>query len=521
MYRHARCSRLVRGGAVTTLPAGTMSFRNRLTLFFVLIVVVPMVAVAFVLFGLISNNEQGKAEARAGQRQGVARNLALTEIRERTLRVAVAVAARRAAGRRAARRRRDGDPRPRRGAAQERARRAHRPARAARAPWPTSARPTRRCRSRGAWCPATAARTSRGCRSRSCGRTTYAQRVRSLTGAGRRRAPRQRDPAATTVPNVDPQDLPADAGRARGRRTGVPRGVVQRARLPGPAAARDGAAAQGGRDDRRRAQPPARRRHPARLLHPGLHLRGDGVALPAAPDPGVPGRGAPPGQRRLHGHRADHRARRVRRAGRRVQQDVAPARVAPGRAAARARAPARGHGPHRRDVRLQPQPRPPAGDRRAHGRRRRQRGRRPGLAAPVRLRAARAGGRRRRLRRRAGGDPRGRARGRRERPSGRADARRGRPRWPTRSARARARGLSPAWCPSPATGGASPRPSASCSTTWPARPPCRSTTSACTRRSSARPSPTSSPASRTGGASRRRWRARSSASAASASPSAS
>jgi diguanylate cyclase (GGDEF)-like protein len=41
-----------------------MSFRNRLTLFFVLIVVVPMVAVAFVLFDLITNNEHGKADAR-------------------------------------------------------------------------------------------------------------------------------------------------------------------------------------------------------------------------------------------------------------------------------------------------------------------------------------------------------------------------------------------------------------------------------------------------------------------------
>ena len=41
-----------------------MSFRNRLTLFFVLIVVVPMVAVAFVLFRLIADNESGKAQAR-------------------------------------------------------------------------------------------------------------------------------------------------------------------------------------------------------------------------------------------------------------------------------------------------------------------------------------------------------------------------------------------------------------------------------------------------------------------------
>ena len=46
-----------------------MSFRNRLTLFFVLIVVVPMVAVAFVLFRLIADNESGKADARLAARQ--------------------------------------------------------------------------------------------------------------------------------------------------------------------------------------------------------------------------------------------------------------------------------------------------------------------------------------------------------------------------------------------------------------------------------------------------------------------
>jgi diguanylate cyclase (GGDEF)-like protein len=45
-----------------------MSFRNRLTLFFVLIVVVPMVSVAFVLFRLIADNESGKADARVGAR---------------------------------------------------------------------------------------------------------------------------------------------------------------------------------------------------------------------------------------------------------------------------------------------------------------------------------------------------------------------------------------------------------------------------------------------------------------------
>jgi diguanylate cyclase (GGDEF)-like protein len=52
-----------------------MSFRNRLTLFFVLIVVVPMVAVAFVLFSLIATSESGKADARLAATNTVAINL--------------------------------------------------------------------------------------------------------------------------------------------------------------------------------------------------------------------------------------------------------------------------------------------------------------------------------------------------------------------------------------------------------------------------------------------------------------
>ena len=42
-----------------------MSFRTRLTSFFVLIVVVPMIAVGFLVFRLIGDSEQGKADARA------------------------------------------------------------------------------------------------------------------------------------------------------------------------------------------------------------------------------------------------------------------------------------------------------------------------------------------------------------------------------------------------------------------------------------------------------------------------
>jgi diguanylate cyclase (GGDEF)-like protein len=52
-----------------------MSFRRRLTLFFVLIVIVPMVSVAVVLFRLISDNEGGKADARLAAEQTVAINM--------------------------------------------------------------------------------------------------------------------------------------------------------------------------------------------------------------------------------------------------------------------------------------------------------------------------------------------------------------------------------------------------------------------------------------------------------------
>src|SRR5580704_907327 len=41
-----------------------MSFRTRLTSFFVLIVVIPMLAVGFLVFRLISDSQQGKTDAR-------------------------------------------------------------------------------------------------------------------------------------------------------------------------------------------------------------------------------------------------------------------------------------------------------------------------------------------------------------------------------------------------------------------------------------------------------------------------
>jgi diguanylate cyclase (GGDEF)-like protein len=52
-----------------------LSFRNRLTLFFVVIVVVPMIAVSLVLFRVVADSERGKTDARLGQAQRAASGL--------------------------------------------------------------------------------------------------------------------------------------------------------------------------------------------------------------------------------------------------------------------------------------------------------------------------------------------------------------------------------------------------------------------------------------------------------------
>src|SRR5919107_1034312 len=51
------------------------SFRVRLRLFFVLIVIVPMIAVTFVVFRLSSDSEHGQADARVAARQEAAISL--------------------------------------------------------------------------------------------------------------------------------------------------------------------------------------------------------------------------------------------------------------------------------------------------------------------------------------------------------------------------------------------------------------------------------------------------------------
>jgi diguanylate cyclase (GGDEF)-like protein len=53
----------------------TPSFRNRLRLFFVVIVIIPMIAVAFVLFRLVTTSETSETDAQLSEAQKVARNL--------------------------------------------------------------------------------------------------------------------------------------------------------------------------------------------------------------------------------------------------------------------------------------------------------------------------------------------------------------------------------------------------------------------------------------------------------------
>jgi diguanylate cyclase (GGDEF)-like protein len=62
-----------------------MSFRSRLTLFFVAIVIVPMASMAIVLFRLLSDNEHGKGDARIAARQEAAIHLYEDARRESTL----------------------------------------------------------------------------------------------------------------------------------------------------------------------------------------------------------------------------------------------------------------------------------------------------------------------------------------------------------------------------------------------------------------------------------------------------
>src|SRR3954465_8914765 len=50
-----------------TVRTNQMSFRSRLLLFFMIIVIVPMIAVALVLFSITADSETGKADAAIAQ----------------------------------------------------------------------------------------------------------------------------------------------------------------------------------------------------------------------------------------------------------------------------------------------------------------------------------------------------------------------------------------------------------------------------------------------------------------------
>ena len=57
-----------------------MSFRRRLTSFFVLIVIVPMIGVGILVFSLISASQAGKANARAAALLTVANQIYATNV---------------------------------------------------------------------------------------------------------------------------------------------------------------------------------------------------------------------------------------------------------------------------------------------------------------------------------------------------------------------------------------------------------------------------------------------------------
>src|SRR3954463_4500962 len=63
------------GDRFSSARARLGSFRTRLRLFFVLIVIVPMVAVTFVVFRLIADSENGQANARGAAREEAAISL--------------------------------------------------------------------------------------------------------------------------------------------------------------------------------------------------------------------------------------------------------------------------------------------------------------------------------------------------------------------------------------------------------------------------------------------------------------
>src|SRR3954468_12544367 len=63
------------GRRFATLTDRLSSFRTRLRLFFLLIVIVPMISVTLIVFRLIAESENGQADARVAARQDAAISL--------------------------------------------------------------------------------------------------------------------------------------------------------------------------------------------------------------------------------------------------------------------------------------------------------------------------------------------------------------------------------------------------------------------------------------------------------------
>ena len=418
---------------MSRLQLRTPSFRSRLRLFFVVIVVVPMITMAVVLFQLIVASERSQTDARLAEAQTV---VAADPAR---------------AGDRGGRGRAADRQRP---AARGRGRRGRRAARSSGGStgWP---RRTRRATSQlqldglgrfeSGGLPAVAPATRRlvderrGADRAHAGGDALARAVREPDLEADRR--RRRDRAGRQPARLHQRHRPDRAARRRRRRDRghrLPRHVVRRAR-------RSAATSPSGCCCPTRTRP-IRRPPPSlfaagrlrRLPRARVRLRRRRLAPPPVGDPAPAGRRPAARQRRLLGHRAGRGQRRVRRARQGVQLDGAPARVPPGGAPARARAAAGGDPPRRRVVRRRPRPRRTAGDRGAdRGRRHRRRGRprhdaRRGGPPEGGRPHRRAGGVPARAARRRGGGDRRRAD---RRDPGRRRQRAGRARWaPPRTA---------------------------------------------------------------------------------------
>ena len=449
-----------------------------------------MVAVAFVLFRLIADNESGKADARLAARPGGRRSTSTARTTPAPTRrrggsradVALAQALRandrqalqarparpaRAGGRRADRRRATANrPHRRRRAARRRSSRRRATS------WARASRVVRH---------AAGVRAGRPTSTRAC--STASTGLECGRAAGRR--PRARGHAARastrgSIPRTTGELKVGDEALSTRRRSRRPaswaRPIAVAVLAP---ETMESAAVRSGRL--------LARRRSWRLLHPRLHLRAAGLALAAAPDRRLPAGRAAPGLGRLHRRGPDRGPRRVRGAGRGVQQDVAPARGAPGGAQPGARAPAGRDAPHRRDVRREPRPRGRCW-RSWSGPRSTASGPRPAAPRCGRTRARRSSRSRSPGRSTGSRRPCAPPRRRCSRPASRA-------RRPSTASRAVAPDAPRRRRPRARLGrrlGGAPRhgrsapPSASSSTTSPSRPRSRSRTSACTRRSSAR-----------------------------------